>query len=203
MTKNSIDKIESIAESNYLNLYEVDYHNKKGQLKKWFVASRKKKERLLALMEGHGNVASDAAILVPIHEQTGKLVLIRQYRVPVNQYVYELPAGLIEPDEALEDCVARELREETGLTLVKIHHEKTQQHIYASAGMTDETLDLVYVTCTGVPSDAYLEADEDISVHLCDQSEVADLLAQNIAMDVKALLICQNYMAFGSKMWGK
>ena len=44
----------------------------------------------------------------------GMVILIRQFRPPVNGYVIELPAGLCDPGEKLEDAARRELLEETG-----------------------------------------------------------------------------------------
>lgn len=51
--------------------------------------------------------------IVPITPR-GEVVLIRQYRPPVDRYVIELPAGLIDRDESATDAAHRELKEETG-----------------------------------------------------------------------------------------
>ena len=52
-------------------------------------------------------------VVVPILDD-GSILLVRQYRHPLKQYILELPAGKLEPDEDPLDCAARELREETG-----------------------------------------------------------------------------------------
>lgn len=55
------------------------------------------------------------AVVVPVKDD-GKIIMIRQYRYPLDKYVYELPAGKLEPDEDPAHCAERELEEETGYT---------------------------------------------------------------------------------------
>lgn len=60
---------------------------------------------------------------VPVTKQ-GKIVLLRQYRSAVRDYLVEIPAGNIDEGESPEQCVMRELAEETGSTsrnIVKIY----------------------------------------------------------------------------------
>lgn len=47
-------------------------------------------------------------------EPPHSLILITQFRPPVNSYCLEFPAGLVDPGEAVETTAARELKEETG-----------------------------------------------------------------------------------------
>ena len=60
-----------------------------------------------------GKRTADAVSIVPI-TRDGNLVLIREFRYPLNSWVVGLPAGLVEPGEDLAVAVDRELREETG-----------------------------------------------------------------------------------------
>lgn len=55
----------------------------------------------------------DAAIIFPVTED-GEVVLVRQYRPPIERLELGLPAGLVEPGEKPEAAARRELLEETG-----------------------------------------------------------------------------------------
>jgi len=54
-----------------------------------------------------------AAAIVPMKDE-GTVVLIRQYRVAAGGYIYEIPAGKLDPGEDPTDCATRELEEEIG-----------------------------------------------------------------------------------------
>ena len=200
----TIKNIITLAQSHYLNLYDVAYTNKNNRLKNWTVASRRGKEAFEQRLMKKTQVApSDAVIIAPYHVDAKKMVLIKQFRVPINGYVYELPAGLLESQEHMLECVARELKEETGLDLLDIHPENTFLNVYASAGMTDETMDIVYCTCRGEVSTDYLEEDEDIEVVMLDIDEAKTLLLSRPAIDVKALLALKHYVLGGEAIFKK
>jgi ADP-ribose pyrophosphatase len=184
--------LKVIGKSMYLNLYEVTYRNKNNNLKSWMVASRKKKNLLESIYKSEKEPFPDAVIVKAIHEPSGKLVLIRQFRAPVNDYVYELPAGLLENDESIIACLKRELKEETGLTLSEI--KEISPLLYATAGMSDESFKMVACTCVGSVSQEFLEEDEDIEVFLLDKEGVKDLMNQNPSMDMKAYHACKQYI---------
>lgn len=198
-----IKELLTIAKTKFLGLYEVSYENKHGEDRTWIVASRKSEEQLSQILKKESPMRSDAVVLVPFHLEQKKLVLIKQYRVPVNDYVIELPAGLLEAGEASLTCAQRELKEETGLEVKDVIHHQSHYGVYASAGMTDESLDLIYVTCEGETSKAFLEDDEDIETLLLDIEEVKGLLEKPLKMDVKALMVCQQFILLGEKLWTK
>ena len=195
---NKIKNVKTLAESKFLNMYDVEYTNKLKNTKRWTVASRRSPVAFERnLLKRDVQKQSDAVIIAPYHVDEKKFVLIKQFRVPINDYVYELPAGLIETDEEMVECVKRELKEETGLKLLEIHLDNTFRHIYASAGMTDETMDIVYCTCSGTVSLEHLEEDEDIEVVMVDADEAKALILSRPVIDVKALLVLQHYALGG------
>ncbi|MDZ4159696.1 MAG: NUDIX hydrolase, partial [Anaerolineaceae bacterium] len=60
-----------------------------------------------------------AVTLVPL-DQSGNIWFVRQYRTATAQYLLELPAGTLSPDEPTAECAQRELREEIGLAAGKL-----------------------------------------------------------------------------------
>lgn len=71
------------------------------------------------------------------------ILLIRQYRYAADGFIYEIPAGRLEPGEPPEECAVRELREETGCTAAKMEHLYT---MYTTPGFTDERIHLFVAT---------------------------------------------------------
>ena len=121
MENSKIKGLKPLVETDFVSLYDVEYKNKKGQEKHWMVSSRKSKEELEKVYLENNEDKIDAVVICALHKAQNKLVLINQYRVPINKYIYELPAGLIDNNEDIETSVRRELKEETGLDLISIN----------------------------------------------------------------------------------
>ena len=189
-----VKNIKTLAETKYLSLYSADYINKKGNLKNWTIASRKNLETIENKFFTNEEDEIDAVVIIATHVEENKLVVIRQFRVPINDYLIELPAGLVDGNEGFEEAVKRELKEETGLDLISIDKEATKEKVYVSAGMTDESVALVKCSCTGTVSKENLEEDEDIEVVMLTKEEAKKLINSNENIDVKALLAIQNFI---------
>ena len=188
-----LNTITTLADTKYLKLYNAEYSNKNGKSANWIIASRKD---LATLKNNYFNGVEDhidAVIIIATHAEEDKLVVIKQFIVPLNDYVYEIPAGLIDSGEDFETTVKRELKEETGLDLLKIDYNKTKLKAYISTGMTDESAALVYCTCSGKVSTDYLEPDEDIEIMLLSKQEAKALITSNEKIDIKAFLAIQNF----------
>jgi ADP-ribose pyrophosphatase len=198
---NRIKKLTPLAESKFLSLYDAEYENRKGSEKHWIIASRKNYETLKSQYSGEREEKIDAVIIAAFHKESNSLVLIRQFRIPLNDYVYELPAGLLDADETMETAVKRELKEETGLSLVDINYERSRRKVYISAGMTDESVAMVYCTCQGTLSKEYLEADEDIDAILVSQEEAKEFLKKDIKMDIKIHMILESFALLGEELF--
>ncbi|MGC9149261.1 MAG: NUDIX hydrolase [Sulfolobales archaeon] len=89
----------------------------------------------------------EAVAIVPLLEG-GEIILIKQFRAPINKWIYEIPAGKIDDGEDLYEAARRELIEETGYSPKKL---KKILSIYTAPGYSNEVLhifiaqDLVYV----------------------------------------------------------
>ncbi|MCF0148178.1 MAG: NUDIX hydrolase [Clostridium sp.] len=189
-----VKKIKVLSQNKFLSLYSADYINKKGNLKNWTIASRKDLKRLENIYFNGEEDKIDAVVIIAEHIEEKKLVVIRQFRVPINDYVIELPAGLVDGNEGFEEAVKRELKEETGLDIIEIDKEGTSEKVYVSVGMTDESIALVKCKCKGIVSTENLEEDEDIEVIMLNKEEAKELIASKENIDVKALLAIQNFI---------
>ena len=190
----SIKDIKTLADTKYLKLYDAEYINKNGETRNWSIASRKDIDTLKNIYFHKAKSSIDSVIIIATHIHENKLVIIKQFRIPLNDYVYEIPAGLIDPSEDFETTVGRELKEETGLDLIKIDFSNTKSQTYISTGMTDESAALVYCTCNGEISRDYLEPDEDIEVMLMSKKEAKSLITSNEKIDIKTFLAIQNFI---------
>ena len=166
----------------FLNLYELDAVFRDGSRAPYYVASRRKDVDAIKAVT-HDNHA-DGVILYGVYgEEKDKVVLIRQFRYPINGYVYEFPAGLVEPGEDMLDAGVREMQEETGLNFQPVEAGAYSRPFFTTIGMTDESCGTVYGYCSGTPSVAGQEGTEDIQVVLADREECKRILREeNVAI---------------------
>ncbi len=196
-----IKNVNTLVETNFVSLYDVEYKNKKGQEKHWMVSSRKSKEELEKIYLENKEDKVDAVVICALHKTQNKLVLINQYRVPINKYIYELPAGLVDNNEDIENSVRRELKEETGLDLISINKINSKDKLYLSPGMTDESVAFVYCLCDGEITDEYQEDDEDIKALLISKEDVKNILESEDSIDIKAYLMLQMFEKLGDSLF--
>ena len=166
----------------FLNLYELDAVFRDGSRAPYYVSSRRKDADSIKAVT-HDNHA-DGVILYGVYgEEKDKVVLIRQFRYPINGYVYEFPAGLVEPNEDMLEAGIREMQEETGLEFRPVDAGSYSRPFFTTIGMTDESCGTVYGYCSGTPSVAGQEGTEDIQVVLADREECKRILREeNVAI---------------------
>ena len=176
-----IRDVTALTQERWINLFAATFENR-GHVGRWVFASRKERP--------HEDRQADAVILIPILRNPGesaRLVVIREFRVPVGDFCIGFPAGLIDPGETLEDTARRELAEETGLTLLAIKHLTAP--LLMSSGLTDESACLAFVEVTGTPQ-PQPERSEALQVELLDYEAVVRLSQDTtIRLDVKVWLI--------------
>ena len=199
--KNKVQNLETLAQTKFLSLYNANYTNKGGNKKTWTIATRKTKEALEEQFFNGKEDKVDAVVILAYHKDEKKLVAIRQFRIPLNNYVYELPAGLIDNNDDIISTVKRELKEETGLDLEEVMEEKIGQKLYLSPGMTDESVSLVYCTCSGKVSDENLEEDEDIETVLLSREDAIKILNSGERCDIKFFMALQSFIQMGEEIF--
>lgn len=123
-----------------------------------------------------------AVVILPVHAD-GRVVLLRNNRWVVEDVLWELPAGTLEPGEPLEAAARRELQEETGYTADRW---RSLGFLYASPGVLDEKLHLfVAEGLTAGPQQ--LEADEEITAHTLPLAEAVAMCLRGEVKDAKTI----------------
>ena len=179
----AIKESKKLTHQKWLNLFDVKYVAKTGDEKSWQLATRKKEPKCVTGRYDQ----PDAVVIVPFHKAKDKMVITREYRVHLSDYEYGFPAGLIDAGESVEQATRRELREETGLTVSRFI--KMSPPIYSSAGMTDESVTMVYVECEGTPSNTGNTEFELIEVLLITPAEALRMCSDvTLKFDAKAWL---------------
>ena len=175
-----ITKITQKTENSHLNFYELETVNRVGRKGRYFVASRAKDTEELKLSTRKNS--PDGVIIYSLYgEKRDRVVLIRQYRYPIDGYIYEFPAGLVDAGETYQQAAVRELKEETGLVLGPLQvDEMYQKPYFTTIGMTDESCGTVYGYASGEVSQAFLEDGEEIQVVLADREEVRRILKEEL-----------------------
>ena len=120
----------------------------------------------------------------------GRVVMIRQYRVAVDDVLVEIPAGTLEPNEPPIKTAARELIEETGYTAKTI---EPMTVILSSPGILQEKLHL-FVAKDLVPGETCLEDGEDIQLLILTWDEIRKMIADGEIQDAKTLVALLYYM---------
>lgn len=173
-----INSIKKQTDNRYVNLYNVKATSVHDTPVNYFVASRAKDVGSLKITTRRND--PDGVIIYAIYgEAHDKVVLIRQYRYTLGDYIYEFPAGLVEPDENYHEGAIRELYEETGLSLSPIQvPDAYQKPYFTTVGMTDESCATVYGYASGAISTKAQEDTEEIEVVLADRQEVKRILKE-------------------------
>lgn len=170
----SIGKIIKKVGSRFLSYYELEAIHRDGSVSPYYMVSRNSDPTALKAVTGENS--PDGVVIYGVYQD--QVVLVRQYRYPIGAFVYEFPAGLVEPGEDMEQAAIREMYEETGLTLTPIPVSSFGRPFFTTVGMTDESCGTVFGRCEGVPTNVHQEATEEIQVVLADRAECKRILKE-------------------------
>ena len=186
MRKNSTDpagagpgvgSIKQVTNNRFLNYYELEAIRRDGGSFPYYMASRAGTAEDLFM--NRPRKGPDGVTIFCVHKDLDRVVLVRQFRYAVGQYVYEFPAGLVEENEDFHQAAIREVAEETGLTLEPLNVDPAfERPFFMTDGMTDERCAMVYGYCTGEAGTEGLEATESLQVVLADRAEIRRILSE-------------------------
>ncbi|MCR4672469.1 MAG: NUDIX hydrolase [Lachnospiraceae bacterium] len=177
---NKIEHIRQDTHNRFLNYFTLDAVTKSGRRKEYYLSSRAESVEELKLVTRE-NTPDGVTIYALYGEKKDRVVLVRQYRYPIGDYVYEFPSGIIDANESYREAAVREMREETGLVLTLLDADPLfELPRFQTIGMTDESCAIVYGYAAGEPTNAFEEDTEDIEVVLADREEVRRILREEL-----------------------
>ncbi|EUJ32114.1 hypothetical protein MFLO_08022 [Listeria floridensis FSL S10-1187] len=129
-----------------------------------------------------------AVAVIPLLE-TGEIILVEQFRKPLEKTIVEIPAGKMEPNEAKEITARRELEEETGYSCGDLEYLTS---FYTAPGFSDELLH-IYLARDLMKMKKPLAQDEDEFINLLSVSleEAKQLIAEQVIYDAKTMYAIQ------------
>ena len=177
--------VTQLTNERFLNLYTLEYEHE-GKTIRWTLASRNKPDALTCVT---GKDKADTVCIVPKVRVDGKefLVLTKEFRQPINDYVFSFPAGLVEEGEDPLTCCARELQEEIGAEEIAEVSQLTDV-CYNSEGMTDESVVMYEVVVTKLGKQN-LQDHEDIKTFFVPMEELADFI-KGKRLSTRAAIYC-------------
>jgi ADP-ribose pyrophosphatase len=133
----------------------------------------------------------------------GKIILIRQERIPIEQAIWEMPSGQIDDHDAdedkIKDTALREVREETGYELAPTGELISLGHFFSSPGFTDER-GYFFLAHPVQPCAEGPDREEGESILDCrgfTSEEIRRMIADNEIRDANTLGICATLAARG------
>ncbi len=168
-------KVEKVDSGKYINRYNITYETTDGKTKIYEMISRE--DGISDFETLHGKVPADAVVLIMHDEKKEKILINREFRLAPGMWVYNFPAGLIDPGENPEEAAERELWEETGLHIDRV--EDLIPPSYSAVGFSNER----NVCIVGIASGEFSEStstSEEIAAGWYTKEQVKELLKTEI-----------------------
>ena len=193
-----INRIEKVTDNRFLNLYHMDVNDTKGKPFNYYFVSRNDTANLkinTRKLDPEGIV-----IYAVTKEETPRLVLIREYRYPLDDYIYALPAGLVDAGETPGEAAAREMSEETGYAFTEYTGGEAcfRRPFLMGPGFTDEASSAVFGYVDLEDCCPERESSEDIEVILADKEMVRHILAKE-KVSLRGAYLMMQYLQMKEK----
>jgi len=150
--------VETLLDTRFVKVFDLQY----APGRHYYNATRRSREEMVAAMSAEefaGMVPDAVSLCVVWHAegQADRMLLNREYRYPLGQYVLSVPAGLIDAgdrgrdrEEAVRAAAERELYEETGIRMGEGDRFRVLHPcLFSSPGMTDESNAMVRIDLYG------------------------------------------------------
>jgi len=113
-----------------------------------------------------------------------KIVLIKQFRKPIEKAIWEIPAGKLEIGESPKECAIRELKEETGYIAkdIKLIHK-----FFTSAGFSNQKI-YIFLATNLIKGEPNFDDDEFIDKYEIDIDEAKNMIMKNEIEDAKTTI---------------
>lgn len=190
---NKFKGIQTLFKNKFLNFYHMDALTDSGRTFDYYFVSRNSKDKLKAVTKEH---KPEGIVIYPVLESDPeKIVLIRQYRYPVGDYIYELPAGLIDNGEDADTAAVREMKEETGFDFIPYKGGKDcyRKPLFMGAGYTDEASAAVFGYAFGDVRNQKTEDTESIEVIIADKKK-AEYILENEKVSLRCGYLLMNFI---------
>lgn len=126
--------IQKKEEGKFITRYDITYETIDNQEKVYEIISRRRNLQSLEALHGE---KPDAVVIIATDEKDERILINKEFRLAVGDWVYNFPAGLIDPGEEPQQSAVRELWEETGLELYEI--DDFIGLSYSAVGFSNET----------------------------------------------------------------
>lgn len=192
--------IKKVYTGSWLAMYEIEYKDDLGNTKTYEMVSKvgsKRNPKMLTLDDIGSK--SIAVVMAVFNNDMTKILLSKEFRLGVNQYVYSFPAGLREDGESIYDAAKRELYEETGLELVEV-----ERHLFSTftcAPVTDDITDFIVVRAEGNLRDSDNIIEEIHSEWLSKQEVLNLILSGTVKFAGRAQAFCYLWAASNEIDW--
>lgn len=185
--------VRPVHKGNYISMYDAVYRTQNGNIKTYEMVSRKHTldtNNFGPIKDEH---QIEAVGILAFNNSNHDLVLLqKEFRMACNNWVYELPGGLMDSGETLEEAASRELKEETGFDLVKVH--KVMRPAYTAVGVSDELVSTIICTASGNKAESTSEFEEIEGAGWYSKEQVKVLLeSAYMSLRTQSLLLCWAY----------
>ncbi len=162
--------IKKVQAGRFITRYDLTYQTELGNEKVYEIISRDQNLDSFEKVKAH---PVDAVVLI-MHSPDGeKILLNKEFRMAVGEAVFNFPAGLIDPGEAPLQSARRELKEETGLDLIRV--DDTIRESYSAVGFANEKNICVVGVADGIFAKSSSDLEE-IEAGWYTKQEVRELL---------------------------